>query len=80
MQYPSKRKRQQLALSYLASKFEADREYTEKEVNALLKQWHTFSDWAMLRRDLVDAGFLNRDKNGGLYWLEPNQPTLPDAD
>ena len=74
-QYPSKYKLKIMALFYLASKFEPRRRYTEKEVNEVLKQWHTFSDWSMLRRDLYDREFFNRNIDGSEYWLEPNQPS-----
>ena len=68
--YPAKRKRQIFALFYLATKFEADRQYTEKEVNDLLVEWHIFNDWATLRRDLYDLRILNRKPDGSVYWLE----------
>jgi len=74
--YPAKRKRQIFALFYLATKFEADKQYTEKEVNHLLSEWHTFDDWATLRRDLYDLRFINRKPDCSVYWLEETQPTL----
>lgn len=72
--WPTKRKtkQQQLILVYLAPKFESDRLYTEKEVNALLNMYHTFEDWAMLRRELFERGFLNREKDGSTYWVTRN--------
>ena len=75
-QYPVKRKRQIFVLFYLASKFEANKRYTEKDVNQILLEWHTFNDWATLRRDLFDSRFLNRKADGSEYWLEECQPTL----
>jgi hypothetical protein len=77
-QYPSKRRPKILSLFYLASKFEAGRQYTEKEVNEVLKAWHTFEDWAMLRRDLYDRRFMGRAPAAGVYWLEVEQPTPED--
>jgi len=74
--YPAKYKRQILSLYYLASKFEVDKRYTEREVNEILKEWHTFDDWAMLRRDMFDSRFLGREADGSAYWLEVEQPTL----
>ena len=76
--YPSKRKFKILSWFYLASKFESGRKYTEKEVNELLRDWHTFDDWAMLRRDLYDSRFLNRENDGMFYWLEEKQPSIND--
>ena len=54
--FPAKRKMKVEALFYLAEKFEAGREYTEKEVNALLNQWHTFGDPATLRGSCTITG------------------------
>ncbi|MCL2030694.1 MAG: DUF2087 domain-containing protein [Oscillospiraceae bacterium] len=73
-QYPAKRKRQVFALYYLASKLEPGRRYSEKEINQALQCWHTFEDWATLRRDLCDGRFLARERDGSFYWLEDPQP------
>ena len=74
--YPAKYKYKILAQFYLASKFQPGRRYTEKEVNELLKAWHTFGDWAMLRRDLYDNFFINRESDCSAYWLEEKQPGI----
>jgi hypothetical protein len=74
--YPAKQKHKIISLFYLASKFEKGKIYSEKEVNQLINNWHTFEDWAMLRRDLYDKWFLGRESNGTAYWLEDKQPTL----
>lgn len=58
-------------LSYLAEKFEANRDYTEKEVNAICDEWHTFGDYFILRRELIDYGLMCRELNGSRYW-KPN--------
>lgn len=55
-------------LDYLAGKFDADRRYTEREVNDTLNMWHTFGDWALLRRELFMHGYLRRLKDGSAYW------------
>lgn len=55
-------------LGYLAEKFESNRNYTEKEVNSLCDEWHTFSDYFILRRELVDNGLLCREPSGSRYW------------
>ncbi len=70
-EWPSKRNKgkfQLLALEYLATKFEPGLTYTEKEVNLLLKQHHTFGDHAMLRRELFEKGLINRERDGSAYW------------
>ena len=70
-QLPAKHKLRMEVLAYLAEKFQADRDYTEKEVNALIDQWHTFADYFLLRRELIDHHFLCRTSDGVRYWKEP---------
>ena len=74
--YPTKKKGKILSLFYLASKFEKGKLYSEKEVNEILRKWHTFEDWAMLRRNLYDHWFIKREPDGSVYQLEEEQPTL----
>lgn len=68
-QWPSRQKVQRMAAVLLARRFEHDRTYTEPEVNFVLMDGHTFADWALLRRSLVDWRFLARDDNGRAYQL-----------
>ena len=64
-----KRRKDQLAiLTYLLSSIEPDRTYTEREINALLNAHHTFEDPALLRRELVDLGWVGRTRDGSSYW------------
>jgi hypothetical protein len=72
-EWPSKRNKgkfQKLVLEYLASKFEVDVIYTEKEVNALLNQYHTFGDPALLRRELFERGLIDRKRDNSAYWCK----------
>lgn len=55
-------------LQYLAEKFEENRDYSEKEVNAICEEWHTFGDFFMLRREMIDNELLCRETNGSRYW------------
>lgn len=56
-------------LAYLAGKFEEDRIYSEKEVNEVIDEWHTFRDYFILRRLLIDYKFLGRTLDGAKYWV-----------
>jgi len=69
--WPSKQKVQRMAAAYLATRFEPGREYTEREVNETLMDWHTFRDWALLRRVLYDWCFMDRESNGTRSRLRP---------
>ena len=55
-----------IILEYLVQVFTPGVDYTEKEVNTLIKRFN--EDTAGLRRDLVDAGLLARESNGSRYW------------
>lgn len=76
-QWPVKHAVQLAALSYLYEKFEVERDYTEKEVNAILTAWHTFGDYFLLRRGMVDEAFLMRVPDGSRYWRSPALPVQP---
>lgn len=69
-QLPAKESHRLYVLKYLASKFEIGKEYTEARVNAIIDEWHTFGDYFILRRALVDSGLLKRLPNGSKYWRE----------
>ena len=65
-----------MAVALLALRFEGGREYSEKDVNHTLMDGHTFADWALLRRNLVDWGFMARESDGSRYWLTPRAPEV----
>ncbi len=71
MQLPQKLKVKRALLEYLADKFEVGRTYSEQEVNGICNLWHTFGDYFLLRRELVDHGFLCRERDGSRYWRAP---------
>ena len=71
-QLSQKKKFRVATLCYLAEKFESKRNYTEKEVNAICNEWHTFGDYFLLRRELVDNGLLCRELNCSRYWKPKN--------
>ncbi|WP_119070683.1 metalloregulator ArsR/SmtB family transcription factor [Aggregatilinea lenta] len=67
---PGKAKKRNVILRWVATRFEADRRYTETEVNEVIKAVHE-ADYVALRRDLIDMGYLRRERGGGRYWLAP---------
>ncbi len=66
--FPLKEKKRVAILRVLAAKFTANKKYTEEEVNTRLK--HFYSDYALLRRLLVEYGFMDRTPDGSSYWLK----------
>ncbi len=55
-----------IILNFIAEAFAYDTNYTEKEVNTILRRFHL--DTAALRRYLVDNGLMAREGNGSRYW------------
>ncbi len=76
---PAKQKKLVVVLRWLATKFEAGRMYSEPDVNAVLKAVDD-EDYVLLRRELVDFGYLRRERGGGKYWLAPAEDTSKNGD
>lgn len=64
---PSKLRKTAALMPLLARYFEAERVYTEPEVNEILAA--LYGDYALLRRTMVDFGYLLRDSRGTQYTL-----------
>lgn len=64
---PRKAARREQLLAHLAETlFEADRDYSEREINDALLTVH--EDFSALRRYLVEGGWLTRHPDGSVYW------------
>ena len=62
---PAQYKKRRYVMDELARSFEWGRLYEEKEVNAILRQFH--DDIASLRREMIDERIMMREN--GRYWL-----------
>ena len=65
-QIPSAEGKLLVILNFIVDAFAFDTNYTEKEVNTILRRFHI--DTAALRRYLVDYGFMARKSDGTKYW------------
>jgi hypothetical protein len=65
-QIPPKGNKLLIILNFILDAFSFDTNYTEKEVNTILRRFHV--DTAALRRYLVDEGLMARESNGTRYW------------
>jgi DNA-binding transcriptional ArsR family regulator len=76
--WPTKGRDQRLMTEYMASQFEPGRDYTEKEVNAVLieRMNPIFKDYAIIRRELYDNDYLDRKPDGSRYWRTERPTTL----
>lgn len=67
---PVKRKPRVIVLQHLLRSFDPNRTYSEPEVNDILRR--AFDDVATLRRELVDYGFMTRER--GIYQVSRSTP------
>lgn len=67
-EFPKKQKRKAAILRHLIQRFETGREYSEKEINAVLES--AYPDYVTLRRYLIDYGLLDREDDGSSYWVK----------
>jgi hypothetical protein len=65
-QIPSQGNKLLIILNFIVDAFAYDANYTEKEVNTILRRFHL--DTAALRRYLVDNGLMARESDGTRYW------------
>ncbi|MEW6698123.1 MAG: DUF2087 domain-containing protein [Bacillota bacterium] len=66
--FPLKEKKRVTILRHILKRFEPNKTYTEKEVNEILKQF--YSDYVLLRRNLIEYGFMDRVQDGSSYWVK----------
>ncbi len=65
---PAQRKKRIVVLERIVQAFEQDKDYTEIEVNGVLKKFHP--DVATLRREFIDTKMMTRV--AGVYRRSPN--------
>lgn len=70
-QYPQKRPMRIIALIRIAQRFDSGAQYTEKQVNEIIRSAIAFSDVELVRRELFEYRFLDRRRDGSAYWPEP---------
>ena len=66
--WPKKPVNKENVIQFLATKFDKDKKYSEKEINQVIKQFHLFNDIPLLRRELISRKYLSRKDDGSEYW------------
>ena len=66
--FSRKEKKKVIILSKIAEQLDPSKRYSEVELNTVLKS--IYKDYAVIRRYLVDYGFLERTKDSKEYWLK----------
>jgi hypothetical protein len=65
-------------LVYLASQFALGALYHAREVDEILKRYHTFGEGALLRQELFERGYMDRSKDGAQYWRTQHSIRIDD--
>jgi hypothetical protein len=66
--FPKQEKRKIVILRQLIRRFKPGRQYSEQEVNEILKA--AWDDFVTLRRYLIEYGFMGRLPDGSTYWVK----------
>lgn len=66
--FPKKEKRKIVILTKISEQLEPGKKYVEKELNQILKE--IYDDYAVIRRYLIEYGFMERTKDCKEYWLK----------
>ena len=53
IRWPKKQSDKTYIIEFLSSKFEFDKQYSEKEVNKVFAHYHLFEEIHLLRRELI---------------------------
>ena len=67
-QFSPKEKKKLVILKRIAESFDKSRKYSELEINEHLKQ--IYDDFATIRRYLIEYKFMDRSKDGHIYWFK----------
>ena len=70
IQYPSKKPMRIIVLIKITEQIDANRKYTEKEINEIIRLQIAFYDIELIRREMYQYRFLGRLKDGSEYWVE----------
>ena len=66
--FPPKEKQRLVILREISNQFKKDYMYEEKEINVFLQG--IYKDYVLIRRYLIDYGFLDRKPDGSNYWVK----------
>ena len=68
IRWPKKVVDKNSVLKYIAIKISIDKKYTEKEINEIIIENILFDDYVLIRRELIENGYLNRTNDCREYW------------
>lgn len=74
--FPANDALKQILLKRIIKDFKEKGVYSEQEVNEKIKRY--FGDFALIRRELINFGYMQRDPAKGEYWVIKKELTKSD--
>ena len=68
IRWPKKILDKRSVLEYIVARIPYEKIFTEKEINKIIMENIQFDDYALIRRELIENGYLNRTNNCKEYW------------
>ncbi|MDR2136541.1 MAG: DUF2087 domain-containing protein [Treponema sp.] len=68
VRWPKKTADKNAVLGYIAVKIPVDEKFSEAEMNEIIMKNIIFDDYVLIRRELIEKGYLNRTKDCREYW------------
>ena len=68
IRWPKKQSDKTKIIEFLSSKFEFDKQYSEKDVNVIIIHYHPFNDAPLLKRELISRCHVARKDDCSQYW------------
>ena len=66
--WPKKTAEKEAVLCYIASQVPPEGKLAEKEINKIILQNILFDDFTLIRRELIERGYLARTRDCREYW------------
>ena len=66
--WPKKTAEKEAVLEYIASQIPPEGKLAEKEINRIIMQNILFDDFTLIRRELIERGYLARTRDCREYW------------
>ena len=66
--WPKKTEEKEAVLGFIASQVPSEGKLAEKEINKIIMQNILFDDFTLIRRELIERGYLARTRDCREYW------------
>ena len=74
--WPKKTAEKEAVLGFIASKVPPEGKLAEKEINQIIMQNIFFDDFTLIRRELIERGYLARTRDCREYWRTGEENVL----